>query len=107
MSEVFGVTPWVDGAVSTGPLSELEQDRLDVAARKGSLVTALDNPIVGGVSNIIGISSASLATTTGIIGNVYVLTDGESAGAKLAWAVPAGETEETWCWWLWPQAAYA
>ena len=34
--------------MSTGPLSELEQDRLDVAARKGSLVTALDNPIVGG-----------------------------------------------------------
>ena len=34
MSEVFGVTPWVDGAVSTGPLSAQEQDRLDVAARK-------------------------------------------------------------------------
>ncbi len=48
MSEVFGVTPWVDGAVSTGPLSAQEQDRLDVAARRGDIVTAKTNPLTGG-----------------------------------------------------------
>ena len=54
MSEVFGVTPWVDGAVSTGPLSELEQDRLDVAARRGDIVTAQTNPLTGGVAVSVG-----------------------------------------------------
>lgn len=52
------------------------------------------------------ISSADLATTTGVTGAMYQLSDGENKGAKLTWATPDGATEPTWCWWLWPQAAY-
>ena len=54
MSEVFGVTPWVDGAVSTGPLSELEQDRLDVAARKGRLLRLCTAPSPAGIDCVHG-----------------------------------------------------
>ena len=75
MSEVFGVTPWVDGAVSTGPLSELEQDRLDVAARKGSLVAAMDNPITGGNDFSGDVSTLKLPA------GVTDLTGGASGGS--------------------------
>lgn len=54
-----------------------------------------------------GISSADLATTAGIAGAMYQLSDGPNKGAKLTWAIPEGATEPTWCWWLWPQAAYS
>ena len=70
MSEVFGVTPWVDGAVSTGPMSELEQDRLDVAARRGDIVTAQTNTLTGGIKVSVGSSwptDASLATAAAAI----------------------------------------
>lgn len=53
-----------------------------------------------------GITSAELATTTGTPGAMYSLTDGDDAGAKLTWAIPSGSSAYTWCWWLWPQAAY-
>ena len=61
----------------------------------------------GGVPvSVAGISSADLATTAGIAGAMYQLSDGPNKGAKLTWAIPEGATEPTWCWWLWPQAAY-
>lgn len=52
------------------------------------------------------IASADLATAAGAIGALYELADGPNAGAKLTWAIPAGESTPTWCWWLWPQSAY-
>lgn len=42
----------------------------------------------------------------GVAGDCYELADGPNRGAKLAWAIPAGESTPTWCWWLWPQSAY-
>lgn len=54
----------------------------------------------------IGISSAALSTTVGTPNAMYFLTDGADAGAKLTWAIPFGSSTYTWCWWLWPQAAY-
>lgn len=52
------------------------------------------------------IASADLATAAGAFGALYELADGPNAGAKLTWAIPAGESTPTWCWWLWPQSAY-
>ena len=78
MSEVFGVTPWVDGAVSTGPLSAQEQDRLDVAARKGSLVAAMGNPITGGNDFSGDVSTLKLPA------GVTDLTGGVSGGGGYA-----------------------
>lgn len=75
MSEVFGVTPWVDGAVSTGPLSAQEQDRLDVAARKGSIVAAMDNPLTGGNDFSGDVSTLKLPA------GVTDLTGGASGGS--------------------------
>jgi hypothetical protein len=52
------------------------------------------------------LASAALASTAGTPGQVVVLSDGPDQGAKLIWAKPAGSSTYTWCWWLWPQAAY-
>ena len=52
------------------------------------------------------ISAAALASTIGTPSALYRLTDGPDAGAKLTWAIPSGSSTYTWCWWLWPQAAY-
>lgn len=53
-----------------------------------------------------GIASADLTTAVGVPGSIYTLSDGPNAGAKLTWAIPFGSSTYTWCWWLWPQAAY-
>lgn len=50
--------------------------------------------------------SATLTATVGTPGQVVRLSDGPDAGAILVWAIPQGSTSYTWCWWLWPQAAY-
>ena len=50
--------------------------------------------------------SATLAATTGTPGQIVRLSDGADAGALLVWAIPAGSSSYTWCWWLWPQSAY-
>ena len=50
--------------------------------------------------------SATLAATTGTPGQIVRLSDGADAGALLVWAIPAGSSTYTWCWWLWPQSAY-
>ncbi len=62
----------------------------------------------GGVSPGKGtpIATADLAGTSGVLGGMYELADGADVGAKLTWAIPAGESSPTWCWWLWPQSAY-
>ena len=52
------------------------------------------------------IAAADLAGSSGVLGGMYELVDGPDAGAKLTWAIPAGESSPTWCWWLWPQSAY-
>lgn len=50
--------------------------------------------------------SATLAATVGTPGQIVRLADGPDAGAILVWSTPEGSNTETWCWWLWPQAAY-
>lgn len=55
---------------------------------------------------VIPIAAGALASTTGTAGLVYELSDGADVGAKLTWATPLGAGSPTWCWWLWPQAAY-
>lgn len=52
------------------------------------------------------ITAAALLTTAGTTGQVVRLSDGDDKGALLMWSTPEGATAETWCWWLWPQAAY-
>ena len=98
MSEVFGVTPWVDGAVSTGPLSELEQDRLDVAARKGSLVAAMDNPITGGNDFSGDVSTlrlpAGVTDLTDGVGGSATSSEAESAMSRYG-AVLNGTTDDS------------
>lgn len=58
------------------------------------------------VSEAGNITAAELLTTTGTTGQVVRLSDGDDKGAILMWSTPDGSTAETWCWWLWPQAAY-
>jgi len=58
------------------------------------------------VSEAGNITAAELQTTTGVTGQVVRLSDGPDRGAILMWSTPEGSTTETWCWWLWPQAAY-
>lgn len=52
------------------------------------------------------VTAAALAATTGTPGQTIRIADGADAGAALVWAIPAGASTYTWCWWLWPQAAY-
>ena len=69
-------------------------------------VDNLANPAGPSPANWGPITAAALSTTRGQIGGLYELSDGPNAGAKLTWAIPAGESSPTWCWWLWPQSAY-
>lgn len=59
--------------------------------------------LVSGDGNV---TSAALPTLVGTPGQVIRLSDGDDKGALLIWAVPAGASSYTWCWWLWPQSAY-
>lgn len=60
--------------------------------------------LVSGDGNI---TEAQLLTTTPAQrGGVYTLSDGNNKGAKLTWNTPESASTPTWCWWLWPQAAY-
>lgn len=58
------------------------------------------------VSEAGNLASADVATTTGTPGEVRRISDGDNRGALVVWATPQGATTPTWCWWLWPQAAY-
>lgn len=62
--------------------------------------------ISAAVSEAGNITAAALLTTTGTLGQVVRLSDGEDKGAVLMWSTPEGATSPTWCWWLWPQASY-
>lgn len=50
--------------------------------------------------------SATLAATVGTPGQIVRLSDGEDIGAILVWAIPAGASAYTWCYWLSPADAY-
>lgn len=52
------------------------------------------------------VTVAALAATTGTPGQTVRLSDGPDEGAALVWAIPSGGASYTWCWWLWPKAAY-
>lgn len=60
----------------------------------------------GALTEVGNITAAELLTTTGTLGQTVRLSDGPDRGAILMWATPQGATTPTWCWWLWPQAAY-
>ena len=64
---------------------------------------AATQALVSGAGNL---ASADIATTTGTPGEVRRISDGDNRGALVVWATPQGATTPTWCWWLWPQAAY-
>lgn len=74
--------------------------------RSGGLTNAQQRAVAPLVSEAGNITAAALLTTTGTAGQVVRLSDGEDKGAVLMWSTPEGATAETWCWWLWPQAAY-
>lgn len=74
-------------------------------------VSSLDVLSSTGAAAVVGeagipIAQVDLAATTGTAERLYQVSDGENRGAKLVWAVPEGESVETWCWWLWPQSAF-
>lgn len=75
------------------PVTDKDED-LNAAAVQ-SLVSADGN-----------LASADVATTTGTPGEVRRISDGDNKGAIVTWAIPQGASAYTWCWWLWPQAAY-
>lgn len=52
------------------------------------------------------VAAAALSSTSGFPGQIVRLSDGADAGALLVWAIPAGASAYTWCWWHWPQSAY-
>lgn len=58
------------------------------------------------VSEAGNITAAELPATTGTLGQTVRLSDGPDQGAILMWSTPQGASSPTWCWWLWPQAAY-
>lgn len=95
-----GEGTWVDDGPLSAPAPPVPAF---VDRASGALVDQDGQALVSGA----GISSADLATTAGIAGAMYQLSDGPNKGAKLTWAIPDGATEPTWCWWLWPQAAYS
>ena len=76
-----------------------DQDEAMLTASQVATVAALVEP-VGTVT------VAALTATTGTPGQTIRIADGADAGAALVWAIPAGASAYTWCWWLWPQAAY-
>lgn len=67
---------------------------------------AYGEPLQALVSGAGNITAAELATTAGTTGQTVRLSDGADRGAILMWSTPDGASTETWCWWLWPQAAY-
>ena len=52
------------------------------------------------------LAAAAVSSTSGTPGEVRRISDGDNAGALVVWAIPQGASTYTWCWWLWPQAAY-
>lgn len=82
----------------------LGDDGLLVNGRRRRLVFSETGPD-GGITKIMPLTVAELSGA-GELGVLYTLADGPDAGAKLTWAVPSGASTPTWCWWLWPQAAY-
>lgn len=75
-------------------------DVLEVAADDFDAV--FQSPVSGAGNQ----PSATLAATTGTPGQIVRLSDGADAGALLVWAIPAGSSSYTWCWWIYPLAAY-
>lgn len=83
-----------------------EQDAAQLTSlQKARLMAVLPGAesLVSGAGNI---TAADLATTTGTLGQTVRLSDGPDQGAILMWSTPQGASSPTWCWWLWPQAAY-
>jgi hypothetical protein len=67
-------------------------------------VLAVRNGVGKNVGNI---TDAQTLTMPGAsIGERRTLTTGDSAGAELVWAVPAGQSTAVWCWAIFPTAAY-
>ena len=90
--------------IATYPTSNLQEVRLSAdgtALVSGDRIFPLGDPVGAGNQ-----PSATLAATTGTPGQIVRLSDGADAGALLVWAIPAGSSSYTWCWWLWPQSAY-
>lgn len=75
--------------------------KLDVVSARDPVSAAA---VVGAAG--IPIAQADLSTTTGVADTLYEISDGDSRGAKIVWAVPEGASVATWCWWLWPQSAF-
>ena len=83
-----------------------------MAVTTNYLVTG--NGITGSTANAVqalvseagNLAYASVASTTGTPGEVRKLSDGPDKGAVLTWAVPDGASAYTWCWQIYPLAAY-
>ena len=72
-----------------------------------NMLTASQVATVAALVEPVGtVTVAALTATTGTPGQTIRIADGADAGAALVWAIPAGASAYTWCWWLWPQAAY-
>lgn len=92
--------------IPTVLMSELMSGGTIVRVDASGAQSTPDGGAVAGGGGETLIASAALASTTGKAGVIYTLSDGADKGARLCWATPAGAGSPTWCWWLWPQAAY-
>lgn len=74
--------------------------------RPSSLPPVPSGQIQALVSVAGNLAAAAVSSTAGTPGEVRRISDGDNAGALVVWATPQGASSPTWCWWLWPQAAY-
>lgn len=107
----FGTFPaGINAGVSEAAAAHLALYHGAVAYAPGSHPRVLDAQKAAAfdalVSEAGNITAADLATTTGTLGQTVRLSDGPDQGAILMWSTPQGASSPTWCWWLWPQAAY-
>lgn len=93
-----------------GPLYVDSLDAIRVGPdgdQRSTILTAQQVAAVAALVEPVGtVTVAALTATTGTPGQTIRIADGADAGAALVWAIPAGASAYTWCWWLWPQAAY-
>jgi hypothetical protein len=56
----------------------------------------------------LALAFGSLGSTSGsVIGETRTISGGTDDGMRIVWAVPASGGGATWCYWIWPQEAYA
>jgi hypothetical protein len=96
----------VPGVSSLLDLSGNPLDIIGAADMQAAIADSeADAAIVYGFASL---AYGSLGSTSGsVIGETRTISGGTDDGTRIVWAVPSSGGGATWCYWIWPQEAYA